>query len=101
MTAPDGNLYYFAYRFRDHTLVPMNDRTAEHFPSLVPTNDTVVPLDELNGTKGTYSVGGGTIMLPEKWFRVAIGAELGGSANQSQPAGPGTNRTSSAAGSGG
>lgn len=101
LEVPDKSaFYYFAYCFQNHTLVPMNDCTPAHFPTLVPTGDQLEALCQLDGTKSTYYVGGGEIMLPRKWFRAATRAEPDRAANPNQPTASQTNRLSAAAGSG-
>ena len=65
----NGTSYYFAFCSVTRTLVPMTDETASHFPSLVPTGDSLEGVNELNGKAGTMSVGDGNLKLPAKWFR--------------------------------
>jgi hypothetical protein len=67
--------YYFAYCRPTHVLVPLMERTAERFPSLMPTGDELRPLGELDGTGRTSSFGEGELKLPKNWYRKATGAE--------------------------
>jgi hypothetical protein len=84
LTAPDKTTsYYFAYCRKTHVLVPLMDRTAAHFPSLMPKDDELRPIGQLDGTGRTSSFGEGELKLPPKWYRTATGAELGGAANRS------------------
>ena len=92
--------YYFAYCRPTHVLVPLMDRTAAKFPSLVPPGDELRPIGELDGTGRTPSYGEGELKLPRNWYRKATGAEPDGAANRSQPIRSETNRTPAAAGSG-
>jgi hypothetical protein len=103
LTAPDkakATFYYFAYCRQTHVIVPLMDKTAAQFPSLMPAGDELRPVGELDGTGRTSSFGDGELKLPAKWYRTAAGAEPGGAANRSQPIRSETNRPSSAAGSG-
>jgi len=100
LRAPDKTTsYYFAYCRRTHALVPLMERTAAQFPSLMPPGDELRPVGELDGTGRTSSFGEGNLELPRKWYRTATGAEPGGAATGAKPIGSETNRTSSAAGS--
>jgi hypothetical protein len=86
--------YYFAYRRDDHTLVPMTSGTATQFPKLMPVDDRVENICQLNGQPGMMSIGYGNLELPVKWFRAATRADPGSPANRSQPVHQATNRTS-------
>jgi hypothetical protein len=100
VSAPDNStIYHFAYSRETHTLVPLTSRTAAHYPTLMPTNDPVRIVQQMNGNTGAYGNGYGEFELPEKWFRKVTHTEPGGAANRSQPVALETNRTSSAAGS--
>jgi hypothetical protein len=102
VTAPDNStIYYFAYSRETQTLVPLTRRTATHYPALMPMNDSVRLVQQMNGNTGVYGNGYGDFELPEKWFRKVTRTEHDGPANRSQPVGAQTNRPSSAAGSGG
>lgn len=59
---------YFAYSYDTHTLVPLNARTAADYPSLMPSNDPVRLVMEMNGNTGVQGNGYGDFKLPEKWF---------------------------------
>ena len=102
LSAPDNStIYHFTYSRETHTLVPLTRRTAAHYPALMPSNDPVRIVQQMNGNTGAYGNGYGDFQLPEKWFRKVTHTEPGGAANRSQPVGRETNRASSAAGSGG
>ena len=81
LEAPDKRTtYYFAYCYTTRTLVPMTDKTASHFPSLVPIDDSLEGVNQLNGKAGRMSVGAGDLKLPAKWFRKVTNAEQGAAA---------------------
>ncbi len=101
LSAPDKKTsYYFAYCRPTNVLVPLMDRTAAQFPSLMPRGDSLRPVGAMDGTGRVSSFGEGNLALPEKWYRTATGADPGGAASRSQPIRTETNRTSTAAGSG-
>ena len=78
LEAPDkSTTYYFAYCRTTHTLVPMTDGTAAHFPALMPTDDRLEGVNQLNGIAGTFSVGAGDLKLPTNWFWIVTRAEHG------------------------
>ena len=84
VSAPDNStIYYFAYSRETHTLVPLTSRTAAHYPALMPTNDPVRIVQQMNGNTGAYGNGYGEFELPEKWFRKVTRTEPGGAANRS------------------
>jgi hypothetical protein len=79
LEAPDRTTrYYFAYCRNDRTLVPMTDGTAKQFPRLMPVDDPVENINQLNRKQGTMSVGYGNLELPAKWFQNATRAERKG-----------------------
>ena len=79
LETPDtSNTYYFAYCRTTDTLVPMTDGTATRYPSLVPADDHLEGVNQLNGIAGTLSVGAGDLKLPTKWFRMVTQSENGG-----------------------
>jgi hypothetical protein len=102
VSAPDNStIYHFAYSRETQTLVPLTRGTAARYPALMPTNDQVRIVQQMNGHTGVYGNGYGDFELPEKWFRKVTRTERGGAANRGQPVGSETKRTSAAAGPGG
>jgi hypothetical protein len=92
LRAPDNSTsYYFAYSYETHTLVPLTAGTASHFPSLMPSNDPVRIVQEMNGNTGAYGNGYGTFELPEKWFHKVTHTDTNNVANGGQPPGSVTN----------
>jgi hypothetical protein len=75
--------YYFAYCRATHVLVPLMERTAQRFPSLMPPGDELRPVGELDGTGRTSSFGEGELRLPGNWYRTVTGAEPGGKTGRS------------------
>ena len=70
LSAPDNStIYHFAYSRETHTLVPLTSGTAAHYPALMPSNDPVRIVQQMNGNTGAYGNGYGDFELPEKWFR--------------------------------
>lgn len=67
----------FAYSKLTHVLVPMTDMTAKHFPSLIPKDDRLVPVDVLDGSATAVGNGIGTFELPEKWFKAITKGKAG------------------------
>jgi hypothetical protein len=99
LSAPDkSTIYHFAYCRETRTLVPLTGRTATHYPALMPSNDPVRMVQQMNGNTGVLGNGYGDFQLPEKWFRKATHTD--GAANGRQPVRPETSRPSAAAGSG-
>lgn len=100
LSAPDNStIYHFTYNRETHTLVPLTRRTAAHYPALMPSNDPVRIVQQMNGNTGAYGNGYGDFELPEKWFRKVTHTEPDGATNGRQPVRSETNRTSPAAGS--
>lgn len=70
LSAPDNStIYHFAYSRETHSLVPLTHGTAAHYPALMPSNDPVRIVQQMNGNTGAYGDGYGEFELPEKWFR--------------------------------
>lgn len=63
--------YFFAYCRTTHTIVPLNDATAAHFPSLMPPGDKLESAYMLNGKTGVSGNGFGDFKVPANWFRKA------------------------------
>jgi hypothetical protein len=102
LEAPDrSTIYHFAFCRQSHTLVPLTPGTAAHYPTMMPTNDSVRGVTQLSGGRGALGNGYGDFELPERWFRKATRTKQDGSGSQGQAVGSETNRTSTAPGSGG
>jgi hypothetical protein len=93
-----STIYHFTYSRETHTLVPLTRRTAGHYPALMPANDPVRNVQQMNGNTGAYGNGYGDFELPEKWFR-KVTHTPDGAANGRQPVRSETNATSGAAAS--
>lgn len=91
LSAPDNStIYHFAYSRETRTLVPLTRGTAAHYPSLMPTNDPVRIVQQMNGNTGVLGNGYGDFELPEKWFRKTAHIKVS-EATGSQPSFPSTN----------
>lgn len=76
LPVPGGNSrYYFAYCFKTHELVPAMDKTANHFPALMPQGDSLRSLSELRVGRGG-GFGEGEIKLPANWWAKVSTASL-------------------------
>ena len=69
LQSPDSSTtYYFAYSHARKQIVPMNQRTANHFPSLMPDDDNLEVIGKLDRTGVTMENGYGIFMLPTGWY---------------------------------